>query len=308
MKFMQDVNLLSKNVRAKKEKEIERIRTAAPKIADHSKGQKVAGKFSSINFFSRFFKRSAPKPSPEDAAIAAQSLLQTPKEVLPPAPPQAPPSPLKPMPVPETMKAQLPQKPPAPIPVPAQPKPAPVVIKKASDGIILPDISSIIQKNIEKPAEPIAPIAQRQPAVPPPPPIKKIEVMPSFEKKAPPVPIDKINIGAAKEARPEPKPKPQVSVMPQKEIIKPAPSVWVAAGAGILSLAFAASFIAGSFFVLNRWVMALEKVKTTYEERSLAVEKIIKNTDQYSQESDDLAQKTQILYEIFKSENKSENQ
>jgi len=73
-------------------------------------------------------------------------------------------------------------------------------------------------------------------------------------------------------------------------------------------VAFAASFIAGSFFVLNRWVMALEKVKTTYEERSLAVEKIIKNTDQYSQESDDLAQKTQILYEVFKSENKSENQ
>jgi len=292
---MQDINLLSKNVRAKKEKEIERIRTAAPRLANQTRGQKVSGKFFSINFFSRFFKRSVSKPSPEDAAIAAQSLLQTPKEVLPLAPPQVPPSPLKPMPVPEVMKAQLPQKPPAPI------------IKKASDGIILPDISSIVQKNIEKPAEPIAPIVQRQPAVPPPPPIKKIEVMPSFEKKALPVPIDKINIGAAKEALPEPKPKPQVSVMPQKEIIKPAPSVWVVVGAGILSLVFAASFIAGSFFVLNRWVMALEKVKATYEERSRSVEKIIKNADQYAQESDDLAQKTQILYEIFKAENKSEN-
>ncbi|HLA25635.1 MAG TPA: hypothetical protein VJ028_00550, partial [Patescibacteria group bacterium] len=206
-------------------------------------------------------------------------------------PPQVPPSPLKPI----------------PIPILIQPKPAAPIIKKASDGIILPDISSIVQKNIEKPAEPIAPIVQRQPAVPPPPPIKKIEVMPSFEKKALPVPIDKINIGAAKEALPEPKPKPQVSVMPQKEIIKPAPSIWVVAGAGILSLVFAASFIAGSFFVLNRWVMALEKVKATYEERSRSVEKIIKNADQYAQESDDLAQKTQILYEIFKAENKSEN-
>ena len=294
---MQDINLLSKNVRAKKEKEIERIRTAAPRLADQTKGQKVSGKFFSINFFSRFFKRSVSKPSPEDAAIAAQSLLQTPKEVLPLAPPQVPPSPLKPMPVPEVMKAQLPQKPPAPI------------IKKASDGIILPDISSIVQKNIEKEkSPPLEPITQRKPVVLPPPPVKKIEVMPSFEKKALPVPIDKINIGAAKEALPEPKPKPQVSVMPQKEIIKPAPSVWVAAGAGILSLAFAASFIAGSFFVLNRWVSAFEKVEATYEERSRSVEKIIKNADQYAQESDDLAQKTQILYEIFESENKSENQ
>lgn len=307
MKFMLDVNLLSKNVRAKKEKEIERIRTAAPKSADHTKGQKVAGKFSSINFFSRFFKRSAPKPSPEDAAIAAQSLLQTPKEALPPAPPQVPPSPLKPIPVPEVMKVPSPQKAPAPISVPAQPKLAPVVIKKASDGIILPDISSIIQKNIEKPAEPTVPIAQRQPAIPPPPPIKKIEVMPSFEKKAPSAPIDKINIGAAKEATPAPKPKPQVTVMPQKEIIKPAPSVLVMAVAGILSLGFAASFIAGSFFVLNRWVLALEKVEATYEERSRSVEKKIENVDQYAQESDNLAQKTQILYEIFKAENKSEN-
>ena len=133
-------------------------------------------------------------------------------------------------------------------------------------------------------------------------------MIPSFAEKSPLAPVDKINIGAAKEAVLALKPKPQAAVMPQKEIIKPAPSVWVAAGAGILSLAFAASFIAGSFFVLNRWVMALEKVKTTYEERSLAVEKIIKNTDQYAQESDDLAQKTQILYEIFKAENKSENQ
>lgn len=304
---MLDINLLSKNVRAKKEKEIERIRTAAPKSADHTKGQKVAGKFASINFFSRFFKRSAPKPSPEDAAIAAQSLLQTPKEALPPAPPQVPPSPLKPMPVPEVMKVPSQQLTPAPAPVPIQPKPAPVVIKKASDGIILPDISSIIQKNIEKPAEPTVPIAQRQPAIPPPPPIKKIEVMPSFEKKAPPVLIDKINIGAAKEALPATKMKPQVTVMPQKELIKPAPSVWVMAVAGILSLVFAVSFVAGSFFVLNRWVLALEKVKADYEGRTQAVEKIIKNVDQYARESDNLAQKTQILYEIFKSENKSEN-
>lgn len=304
---MLDVNLLSKNVRAKKEKEIERIRTAAPKSADHTKGQKVAGKFASINFFSRFFKRSVSKASPEDAAIAAQSLLQTPKEALPPAPPQVPPSPLKPMPVPEVMKAPSPQIAPAPVSAPIQPKPAPVAIKKASDGIILPDILSIVQKNIEKPAEPVVPIVQRKPIVPPPPPIKKIEVMPSFEKKATPASIDKINIGAAKEAAPAPKSKPRVTVMPQKEIIKPAPSVWVVAGAGILSLVFAVSFVAGSFFVLNRWVLALEKVKATYEERSRSVEKIIENVDQYARESDDLAQKTQILYEIFKSGDKSEN-
>ena len=305
---MQDINLLSKNVRAKKEKEIERIRTAAPRLANQTRGQKVSGKFFSINFFSRFFKRSVSKPSPEDEAIAAQSLLQTPKEVLPLAPPQVPPSPLKPMPVPEVMKIQLPQKTPAPALAPVQPKPAAPIIKKASDGIILPDISSIVQKNIEKEKlPPLEPITQRKPVVLPPPPVKKVEVMPSFEKKALPVPIDKINIGAAKEALPEPKPKPQVSVMPQKEIIKPAPSIWVVAGAGILSLVFSASFIAGSFFVLNRWVMALEKVKATYEERSRSVEKIIKNADQYAQESDDLAQKTQILYEIFKAENKSEN-
>ena len=290
---MQDVNLLSKNVRAKKEKEIERIRTAAPKIADHSKGQKVAGKFSSINFFSRFFKKSAPKPLSENATIADQSILQTPKEVLPPASPQVPPSPLKPI----------------PIPILIQPKPASPIIKKASDGIILPDISSIVQKNIEKSAEPIASIAQRQPMVSPPPPIKKIEVMPSFAEKTPVNLPNNVNIGAEKKVEPVlPKTEPTVTAMPQKEIIKPAPSVRVVAGAGILSLVFAASFIAGSFFVLNRWVMALEKVKATYEERSRSVEKIIKNVDQYAQESNDLAQKTQILYEIFKSENKSENQ
>ena len=306
---MQDINLLSKNVRAKKEKEIERIRTAAPRLADQTKGQKVSGKFFSINFFSRFFKRSVPKPSPEDAAIAAQSLLQTPKEALPPTPPQIPPSPLKPMPVPEVMKIQLPQKTPAPALAPVQPKPAAPIIKKASDGIILPDISSIVQKNIEKEKlPPLEPITQRKPVVLPPPPVKKVEVMPSFEKKAPIDSANKVNIGAAKEAVLAPKPKTQVTVMPQKEIIKPAPSIWVVAGAGILSLVFATSFIAGSFFVLNRWVMALEKVKATYEERSQSVEKIIKNVDQYAQESDDLAQKTQILYEIFKSENKSENQ
>ena len=305
---MQDINLLSKNVRAKKEKEIERIRTAAPRLANQTRGQKVSGKFFSINFFSRFFKRSASKPSPEDAAIAAQSLLQTPKEALPPAPPQIPPSPLKPMPVPEVMKIQLPQKPPAPALVPVQPKPAAPIIKKASDGIILPDISSIVQKNIEKEKlPPLEPITQRKPVVLPPPPVKKVEVMPSFEKKAPIDSANKVNIGAAKEAAPAPKPKTQVTVMPQKEIIKPAPSIRVVAGAGILSLVFSASFIAGSFFVLNRWVMALEKVKATYEERSRSVEKIIKNADQYAQESDDLAQKTQILYEIFKAENKSEN-
>mgnify|MGYP001578504586 CR=1 FL=1 len=303
---MLDINLLSKNVRAKKEKEIERIRTAAPRLADQTKGQKVAGKFSSINFFSRFFKRSAPKPSPEDAAIAAQFLLQTPKEALPQAPPQVPPSPLKPMPVPEVMKVSSPQKSPNTISAPAQPKPAPIVIKKASDGIILPDISSIIQKNIEKPAEPTVPIAQRQPIVPPPPPIKKIEVMPSFEKKASPTPIDKISIGAAKEAG-LPKPKPQVTVMPQRVIAKPVPSIFRMATAGILSIAFAASFITGSFFVLNRWVLALEKVKADYEGRTQAVEKIIENADQYAQESDNLAQKTQILYEIFKSGDKNEN-
>src|SRR3989344_6534368 len=203
---MQDINLLSKNVRAKKEKEIERIRTAAPRLANQTRGQKVSGKFFSINFFSRFFKRSVSKPSPEDAAIAAPSLLQTPKEVLPLAPPQVPPSPLKPMPVPEVMKAQLQQKPPAPI------------IKKASDGIILPDISSIVQKNIEKPAEPIAPIAQRQPAVSPPPPIKKIEVMPSFAEKTPVNLPNNVNIGAEKKVEPVlPKTEPTVTAMPQKE-------------------------------------------------------------------------------------------
>lgn len=301
---MLDVNLLSKNVRAKKEKEIERIIMAAPKLADQTKGLKAVKKPASINFFSRFFKKSAPKPAVQDAPVAAQSILQTPKEVLPPAPPQIPPSPLKPMPVPEVMKVQPPQKPPAPIPVPMQPKPAPAAIKKPSDGIILPDISSIVQKNIEIPAEPIAP---KKSVIPPLPPVKKIEVTPLIEKKSPPVPVDKINIGTTKEALPAPKPKPQAAAIQQKEIIKPAPSILVAVGAGILSLVFAASFIAGSFFALNRWVSALEKVEATYEERSRSVEKIIKNVDQYAQESDDLAQKTQILYEIFKAENKSEN-
>lgn len=296
---MLDVNLLSKNVRAKKDKEIERIIMAAPNLADQTKGLKTAGKPASINFFSRFFKKSAPKPAVQDAPVAAQSILQTPKEALPPAPPQVLPSPLKPIPVPEVMKIQPPQKPPTPVPV--QPKPAPEVIKKPSDGIILPDISSIVQKSVEKPVEPIVP---KKPSVPPPPPVKKIEVTPSFEKKAPSVLIDKINIGTAKEALPAPK--PQAAAMPQKEI-RPAPSVWVVAGAGILSLGFAASFVAGSFFALNRWVSAFEKVKTTYEEQSRSVEKIIENVDQYARESDDLAQKTQILYEIFKAENKSEN-
>ena len=299
---MLDINLSSKNVRAKKKKKLSASGRPLRGLPTRQRG-KVA-KFSSINFFSRFFKRSAP-PSPR-MRQCGPILLQTPKEALPPAPPQVPPSPLKPMPVPEVMKVPSPQKPTTPIPVPTQPRPVPVVIKKASDGIILPDISSIIQKNIEKPAEPTVPIAQRQPIVPPPPPIKKIEVMPSLEKKASPTPIDKISIGAAKEAG-LPKPKPQVTVMPQRVIAKPVPSIFRTATAGILSIAFAASFITGSFFVLNRWVLALEKVKATYEDRSRSVEKIIKNVDQYGQESDDLAQKTQILYEIFKTENKSEN-
>lgn len=299
---MLDVNLLSKSVRAKKEKEIERIIMDAPKLADQTKGLKAVKKPASINFFSRFFKKSAPKPAVQDAPVAAQSILQTPKEVLPPAPPQVPPSPLKPIPVPEVMKVQPPQKPPAPAPV--QPKPAPAAIKKPSDGIILPDISSIVQKNVEIPAEPIIPTAQRKPAIPPLPPIKKIEVTPLVEKKSLPVPADKINIGTTKEAAPAPK--PQAAVIQQKEI-RPAPSVWGIAAAGVLSLVFAASFIAGSFFALNRWVSALEKVEATYEERSRSVEEIIKNVGQYAQESDDLAQKTQILYEIFKSGDKSEN-
>lgn len=300
---MLDFNLLSKDVRAKKQKEIERIKSYAPKHSDSTRGQKISEKKASINFFSRFFKKSQPKAPVVAAspAASAQSILQTPKETPPPPPPQVPVSPLKPVVAPEVMKAPQPVKKTAPTPAQAELKLQPAQIKRASDGIILPDISSIIQKNIEKPISQIpatstgkaAPPIRRKPSVPPPPPIKKIEVMPSFGKRADSVPA--------------PKPKPKVSVMPQKTIAKPAPSVWVMAAAGILSLGFAASFVAGSFFVLNRWVLALEKVKETYEERSRSVEKIIQNVGQYARESDDLAQKTQILYEILKAESKNEN-
>ena len=132
--------------------------------------------------------------------------------------------------------------------------------------------------------------------------------MPSFEKKAPIDSVNKVNIGAEKNQKPVlPKTDPAVSVMPQKSIKAPPSVLWIGLS-GVLTIAFAASIAVGSFLVLNRWVSAFEKVEATYEERSRSVEKIIKNVDQYAQESDDLAQKTQILYEIFKSENKSENQ
>lgn len=301
---MLDVNLLPKNIRAKKQKEIERVKANSPRSAESALGEKITGKTPTVNFFSRFFGKISYKSPLQEKPVSA-NILQTPPKQTPPAPPpEVTPYPLNPRPISEILTK------------PVAPKIQTPAIQKGSDkGIVLPDISSIIQTMPTHPqsfsqAVKIPSVPQiKKPVIPPPPlAIKNKESFAISEKIPEESSKDAKKISIGRIVSDEKEKKPEILVMPAPSAPIRQFSLIALSTAGALTIIFAASFVVGSFFVFQRWVSALEVVKNAYQARSESLDKNSLKVNKDVQEASALMQKSQILLRVYQSQEKDNSQ
>lgn len=293
---MFDINLLPKDVRAKKQKEVARIKASAPKGVSLEKGQKIHTKIVSVNFFGKMWERLARKKKPiQESIIAEKSVLQTPRaEALPPAPPEIPPYPLRPVQVmPMTPVEKKPEE-----------KAATRTPPRAEDGVVLPDISSLIQstekekltpptlRHVPDPArvEPTPP--PTKPVVIPPPQITKARPRPEVLPESPSVilPPSAPLGGELKQA---------MAVMPRHPTVKLPTSPLMAGVGGLLVLLAAGSFLGGSYAILQRFVGDLERVQTAYQTRVESARQVLQDVSTPVKEMETISKESSLLYAAY---------
>ncbi|HLC99499.1 MAG TPA: hypothetical protein VJC11_00885 [Patescibacteria group bacterium] len=298
---MLDINLLPKNVRSKKQKEVARIKARAPKSVDIERGQKVNSKILSVNFFGRMWERmSRTKKTDKSVVSGVKPLLQTPPSVTNPSPPpNIGPYPLKPMPIIDRMPdtAKMVEK-----PAPQQPKA--ITFARVADGVVIPELSNLIQtiekekitpaklKQVPKPLQPVSP-KRDEPTVAPPIP-KKIVLKPSDDQRqSSSITLPETAIPSVAGLQ------PNVTVMPKKVATALIGSPFRFAAAGTLVVLFSASLMGGSYAVFHRLTSALEHVQKTYQDRLQSTSQILGAVNDPVNEVQAAMKESQILYSTY---------
>lgn len=298
---MLDINLLPKNVRAKKQKEVARIKARAPKSTGIERGQKVSNKILSVNFFGRMWERMARSKKTDDAVVSgAKPLLQTPPaETAPTPPPNIPAYPLKPVPIIDRMPNvdQTTEE-------SALKQPEKIAPKGSTDGVVIPELSNLIQtvekekttpakpQQIPIPRQPVSP-KRDEPTVAPPIP-KKIVLKPSDDQRqSSSITLPETAIPSIGEQQ------AQVTVMPKREAPAEASSPLKVAIAGILVVLFSASIMGGSYAVFHRLTSALEHVQSAYQDRLQSISQILAAVNDPVNEARAAMKESQILYSTY---------